>query len=38
MVVGGQLISVNLTQGSGIAADVLVDQATQLLTLVASKA
>ncbi len=38
VVVGGQLISVNLTQGSGIEGSVLVDQATKLLTLVASKA
>jgi len=36
--VDGQVLTVSLTQASGIAEDVLVDQATQLLTLVASKA
>ncbi|NRQ49303.1 hypothetical protein [Aeromicrobium stalagmiti] len=35
--IGGQLISVNLTQASGIAGDVLVGQATELLKLVVSK-
>ena len=35
--VGGQVLTVSLTQASDIAEDVLVDQATQLLTLVASK-
>lgn len=38
VVVGDQLVSVNLTQASGIEASVLVDQATQLLELVATKA
>lgn len=34
----GVVITVNLAQGSGVSADVLVDQATQLLQLAASKA
>ena len=38
VVIGGQLVSVNLTQASGVEASVLVDQATQLLKLVAAKA
>jgi hypothetical protein len=38
VVIGGQLVSVNLTQGSGVKAPVLVDQATQLLKLAAGKA
>ncbi|MFI5429237.1 hypothetical protein [Aeromicrobium sp. UC242_57] len=36
--VDGVVITVNLTQASGLAADVLVDQATQLLRLAAAKA
>ena len=35
--VGGQVLTVSLTQASGIAEDALVDQATQLLTLIAAK-
>lgn len=35
--VGGQVLTVSLSQASGIAEDVLVDQATQLLTLIAAK-
>ena len=35
--VGGQVLTVSLTQASDIAEDVLVDQATQLLTLIAAK-
>ncbi|WP_456697779.1 hypothetical protein [Aeromicrobium sp. P5_D10] len=36
--VDGVVITVNLTQASGVTADVLVDQATQLLKLAAAKA
>lgn len=36
--VNGVVITVNLTQGSGVSADVLVDQATELLKLAATKA
>ncbi|KAA1380723.1 hypothetical protein [Aeromicrobium fastidiosum] len=35
--VDGQVLTVSLTQASDIAQDVLVDQATQLLTLIAAK-
>lgn len=38
VLVDGQVLTVSLTQASGIAKDVLVDQGTQLLTLIASKA
>ncbi len=36
--IGNQVISVNLTQASGLEASVLIDQATKLMNLVVSKA